>query len=950
MTSPRHTLLTLLLAGLATASIIAPAHAQNAGTVPGSQNILPLDPATTHGVLPNGLTYYIRPNRKPEKRAELRLIVRAGSILEDPEQQGLAHFCEHMAFNGTKNFKKQELINYLESIGVKFGPHLNAYTSFDETVYMLQVPTDSAKQLETAFQILEDWAHNVSFDDAEIDKERGVVREEWRLRRGAWARMNDETFPILYKGSRYAERLPIGRKEVIDTFHYDAVRRFYRDWYRPELMAVVAVGDFDRERIEAIIREKFSRIPASEHPRDRAWFPVPDQEGTLTAIAHDKEATMANVQISYKHPRSGYRTEADFRSRLVERLFSGMLGSRLDELRSRGEAPFAFAFAYKGSNTPTKDMFVISAFTPEEKTLRALETIATEAERVRRYGFVAGELDRQKQEMIRSLEQQYNERDTTGSDRMVWSYVGHFLQNGFLTGIETEYKLSQQMLPDITLEDVNRLSTTLITRQNRVVLVQAPDRDGVKVPDGSEQLGVLAKIEAGEIARYDDAVSDGPLVVPPAAKGTIVSESRNQKLGTVDWKLSNGVRVILKPTDFKNDEIEFRAISPGGNSLVSDAEYDAISSASGIIGEGGLGTFDLTTLNKKLAGKVANSYAYIGELYEGLRGDASPKDIETLMQLIYLQFTAPRMDPKGFEAYRTLMSTFAKNSSLSPEGAMSDTVQVTLAGYHPRRRPFSQATIDAMDLKKSYDFYRDRFADAGDFTFIFVGNIDPERARPLVLSYLGNLPSKGRKENWRDVGVHFPKGAIEKSVTMGIEPKSVVRMVFTGAFEWNEANRKSMNATVGVLNIMLREILREEKGGTYSVSVRAMPTLYPRPEYSINVSFGCAPERVDELTKAAMATLDSLKRFGPSRINLGKVKEQARRQRETDLKENDFWADSFEEMLRNNEALDSTPGEEKVIDDVTPESVKEGANRWFDMNNYVRVVLYPKTQMAGSEK
>jgi zinc protease len=728
-----------------------------------AQGLVPIDPATTFGTLSNGMTYYIRPNARPENRAELRLVVRAGSVLEDDDQQGLAHFVEHMAFNGTKNFKKQELVNYLESIGVKFGPHLNAYTSFDETVYMLQVPTDSTKQLETAFQILEDWAHGLAFDHTEMDKERGVVIEEWRLSRGAWARMDDKTFPILFKGSHYADRLPIGKKEIVETAPYDAAKRFYRDWYRPDLMSVIAVGDFDKGKIEQLINRHFAGMKNPEKPRERTFFPIPDHDETLTAIAQDREATMSNVNITYKHPRSQYKTEDDFRQKIVESLFSGMIRARLDEMRTQGDPPFAFAFAGRNSETMTKDFFDLTAYTQPNKVLRSLEVLATEAERVRQYGFEASELERMKVQMQRRLERSLAERDKTESDRLVWSYVSHALGKAFLPGVEAEYALGQKYLPGITLDEVNRLSTQLITRKNRVISVHAPEKDGMAIPSGDEMLAVISKIEKGAIAKYQDNVSTAPLLVPPTAKATIVSETTSEetrKLGILDWKLSNGVRVIVKPTNFKNDEILVRAYSPGGTSLASDASYDAVDNVSGIFSNAGVGEFDRATLTKKLTGKVAYVNTYVSELYEGVRGSASPKDLETMMQLLHLRFTAVRPDSGAFNSHKTMMETFVANSENDPESLMQDTMSVTMSQYHPRRKPTNSQSLAKMDLMQSYNFYRDRFADAGDFTFVFVGNVDPVSFKQLALTYLGTLPSNGRKENWRDVGVKNPTGVI----------------------------------------------------------------------------------------------------------------------------------------------------------------------------------------------
>lgn len=928
-----------------TLSLSAPLAAQTAGG-----GVVPIDPNTTVGRLDNGLTYYILPNKLPAKRAELRLVVRVGSIVEDPDQQGLAHFVEHMAFNGSKNFKKQAIVNYLESIGVKFGPHLNAYTSFDETVYMLQVPTDSASQMQTGIQILEDWAHNLSFDEAEIDKERGVVREEWRLSRGAGARMTDVTLPVYFKGSRYAERLPIGKVDVVDTASYETIRRFYRDWYRPDLMSVIAVGDFDRTTIEALIRRHFSRIPTSATPRTREYFPIPDQPGTDAVVATDKEADQASVSISYRHPVSSYSTEVDYRTQLVEGLLGGMLSARLDELRSKADPPFAFAWGGKGSAAKTKDYMSLNAMAPEDKVMQAFEALVTEAERARVHGFTVTELERQKRDLIRGLEQQYEERDKTESSRLVRRYVGHALGRAFAPSIADELQLARQLMSGIRLDEINRLAAMVITRENRVVTVEAPEKSGVSIPGAQELVAKLETIEGRPIAAYRDEMPSGPLMEAAAAKGSIVAAKRNDKLGLVEWKLANGVRVIVKPTDYKNDEVLMRAYSPGGSSLVSDdAQYEAIAGASSVVGQSGVGAFDNVALGKKLTGQVAWVSPMIGTYSEGMRGGASPKDLETMMQLTSLYFTAPRADSGAFQSYRTMVSTMSRNQGMTPEGRMQDTLSVTLAQYHPRSKPFSQATLDAMQLDRSYEFYRERFADAGDFTFVFVGNIDTTTFKPLVAKYLGTLPTTGRTETWRDIGYRYPTGTIEKTVTAGIEPKSQVRTVLTGEFEWNDRNRHLLTSTTSVLAIMLREVLREELGGTYGVSVRSSTSPVPVPSYRVDLGFGCAPDRVAELTRAMHATIDSLKRFGPSETNLRKVKESQRRDRETRMKQNAFWADQLETAVRNGDDPMGILEEAAMTEELTADAVRQAANRYFDMTNQVKVVLYPETRVADEK-
>ncbi|MCH6560650.1 insulinase family protein, partial [candidate division KSB1 bacterium] len=605
---------------------------------------LPTDPKIRIGKLKNGLKYYIRENQKPENRAELRLAVNAGSVLEDDDQRGLAHFVEHMAFNGTKNFAKQEIVDYLESIGMQFGPDINAYTDFDETVYMLQVPTDSVEAVETAFQILEDWAHNISFEEEEIDKERGVVVEEWRLGRGAGARMRDKQFPILFKDSRYAERLPIGKKEILETAPYNSLRRFYRDWYRPDLMAVVAVGDFDKDWIEKLIKKHFRRLRALKKPRERQVFPVPNHKETLFAPASDVEATSSNISIYYKHEVPEEGTVGDYRRSLIEALYNSILNNRLNELLQNPEPPFLFGFSSQGTFIRSKSFYILGAGVKDNGIEAGLEAVLTEAIRVRRHGFTESELERQKTEMLRRFEQVYNERDKTESEQFAAEYIRNFLEGEPLPGIEYEYTLYNLLLPGIKIEEVNQLAKNLIRDENRVISVSTPEKEEIKTPTEEGILAVFDRVNRKEIKPYEDTVPDLPLVEIPPTPGKIVAQETIEKLGVTEWDLSNGVKVVLKPTDFKNDEILFTATSPGGHSLVPDKDFIAAALATAIIREGGLGNFDRIALQKKLAGKLAGVSAWISSLQEGLSGNASPKDLETLFELIYLHFTAPRKD------------------------------------------------------------------------------------------------------------------------------------------------------------------------------------------------------------------------------------------------------------------------------------------------------------------
>ncbi len=696
MTLRTRTHLLFLAAAIALAACLSGAQ-QHAATVTAQAQAaaqalsepMPLDPQITMGKFPNGMRYYIRNNKKPEKRAELRLVVKAGSILEDDDQQGLAHLVEHMAFNGTSHFPKNELVSFIESLGMRFGADVNAYTSFDETAYMLTVPTDKPETIDKGLLVLEDWAHNLSFDPVEIDKERGVVMEEWRLGRGAGARMRDKLFPVLLKGSRYADRLPIGKPEIIQNGKQERLKQFYADWYRPDLMAVVAVGDFDKAAIEKMITTHFASIPAAAKPRPRTYYDVPDHSGTAYAIATDKEANTTAVEIDTLLPGREQGSVGVYRQKTVDALFSGMLSARFSELAQKADAPFIGAGAFRGSFfARSKDSATLGALVKEDGIERGLDALLSEAERVARFGFTATELDRQKQSVLRSYERNALEKENRLSGSRADEYVRNFLEN--------------ESLP--TADD------------SAVLLESTP------------------------------------------TPGTITKTTTKDAIGITEWELSNGVRVILKPTTFKEDEILFRAISPGGTSLASDKDYIPASSATQVINASGVGKFSAIDLRKFMTGKVASATPYISEVEEGLNGSSSRKDLETMFQLIYLRFTQPRADATAFAVQTAQTKTFLANQTAIPEFVFFNALNTTRYQNHLRRRLSTPATVDEWNLDKSLAFYKDRFADASDFTFVFVGSFEPATIKPLVERYLGSLPSIRRKESWKDVGVRCKPG------------------------------------------------------------------------------------------------------------------------------------------------------------------------------------------------
>lgn len=907
-----------------------------------AQDTLTLDPAIRKGKLPNGLTYMIRANRKPEHRAELRLVVNAGSVLESANQIGLAHFVEHMAFNGTKNFNRQELVNYLESVGVRFGPELNAFTNFDETVYLMQVPTDTASILERAFDILEDWAHQVSFDGEEIDKERGVIIEEWRLGRGATARINDKQLPVLLKNSRYAERLPIGTKENLETFAHDTLRAFYHTWYRPDLMAVIAVGDFDPATIEALIIRHFSPIPADTHPVTRPAFVLPAHRDTLFAIATDKELPGQTIGVTIKLPAREEGTAKAYRASLLEELTNGMFNARLAELLQSTNPPFAAAFAGKGGLIRTATAFRIIAAVGEGGFRRGFSTLLSEASRASRFGFTGEELERVRKSTLRAYEQAFEERGKTESRSLADEYVRHVLTGESVPGIAREYELARGMLPTMTASEASALWRSWFTGQNMVITVAAPDKPGLHVPTEGEIRHWMDSVAHASLTAYVDTLADRPLLPSLPPPGTIIAEKEIKDIGVTEWTLSNGAHVFLKPTDFKNDEILMRAYSPGGTSLASDEDYTAAATAASVVQQGGLGTFDQNSLQKELAGKLANITAYIDDLDEGLSGTTSPKDMKTFFELLHLSFTAPRKDTIAFASFVERTRTFLQNRGARPEAAFQDTNLVTVSRHHPRRRPITLERLEELNLDRSLRLYRDRFGDASDFTFLFVGSFALPQIRPFVTSYVASLPSLHRTEQWRDVGITSPEGVVQKEVRRGIEPKSQVILTFTGPLAWTVEGRIGLNALTEVLRIKLREVLREDKGWTYGVSVQSALVHYPKLESRVVISFGCAPDRVEDLIATLFRQIDSLHAGPVDENTIAKVKELLRRTQETQIKQNGFWISALHFYLWNAMNPEEIPLYEQRIRLIGPDLLRAAAVAHLNPRRYVRVVLYPE--------
>ncbi|MEO0899379.1 MAG: insulinase family protein [Bacteroidota bacterium] len=911
-----------------------------------SEMDVPFDGNTIVGKLDNGLTYYIKKNQKPENFAEVRLAVNAGSILETDAQQGLAHFVEHMCFNGTESFPGNTVVDYLQSIGSAFGSHVNAYTSFDETVYMLRIPTDQSDQFEKGLQIMKEWAHLVKFTDEEIDKERGVIMEEWRTGQGPNERMSKVTYPTLFYKSRYAERLPIGKTEIITGFEYETIRDFYRSWYRPDNMALIIVGDFDLEKTEAMVKEKFGKIPTAEGKLDRPVFEMPDNKELLVATAQDKEAPYNILQFQYKHDPISVKTIGDYRQSIVRRLATSMVQDRINEISKEPNTPFSFSGTNYSSITRAKDSYSHFAVFPEGRAIDAIKAFVVEDRKASEFGFTQSELDRNKTALISGLERRFNEKDKTNSRQIVMNYVYHFLENSPAPGIENQLDLHKKLLPTITLEEVNTTFKSFIRDENMVVTITGIEKEGNDFPEKAEILEAIEEARALKIEAYTDNVASGPMMTETPEAGTVVSTQTMDNIGVTELTLSNGVKVVLKPTTFKNDQVMFRAFSKGGASLY-DSDTDIMNSgfATTLVGQSGIGNFDNVQLGKYMSDKQMGISASLGEYSEGMSGSFAPKDIETFFQTLHLRFTQPKIEDKIFQSTMLRIMTLYSNLLNLPEQWFANEANNFLYDNNLRMKQInSQEELKMVDQNRALEIYKERFADADDFTFFFVGNFDVESIKPYLETYLASLPSKPESENFKDTGVRAKQGQITKNFYKGQEPKALVRLSFRGKMKWEGKERTHIQTLGRSLRIMLVESLREEKGGVYSPSANASYSAEPTPTYSINANFYCAPENVEDLIQTVFKDVESLKKNGPSEEILQKVKENRKKSYQIGLEDNGYWMSNLVFAYQYDLNPDRILETGDAIESLTVKSVKKAAKKYFKDKDLVRLVLLPETK------
>jgi zinc protease len=909
---------------------------------------MPVDPEVIAGTLPNGLRYYVRANGKPEHRAELRLVVKAGSVLEDDDQRGLAHFVEHMEFEGTEHFPRQSLLGFLSSLGLSLGPDANAGTSYDDTQYTLRVPTDVPGVIDRSLLILQDWAEGATFDQSGIDHERPIVLAEWRMNLGAGERVGDKVRRVQLEGSRYADRPPIGTPETIQHATREQLVRFYHDWYRPDLMAVIAVGDFDSNAVAEMIRQRFSTLRSPSPERPRPAYDVPDHPSPRYAVITDKETTSTTVEITDLLPTRSQSSVGGYRQQMLDQLFAGMLGARLDDLSQQANPPFIQAAADRGVfPTPrSKDETVLQALVPNDGVERGLDALVSEVQRVVRYGFAATELARMKQVMMRGYERVVTESPDRESSSRADEYTRNFFEGEALPTIWQELAFHRRFLPEITLDEVNAIAKEWFPERNQLIVVSAPEADGVVLPTEAELAADLKSAMRKPLQPYVDTVGSQQLMEHMPEPGSIVKTVERPEAGVTEWHLSNGATVVLKPTTLKEDQILFRATAPGGTSLAGDDDFIPARTADVVVPAGGVGQFDAVTLGKLLAGKAAQVVPFIDEIDEGMNGGSTPQDMETMFQLLYLRFTAPRADPTAFGVMASQAKSLLANQNASPDVVFNQTLEAALSGNSPRRQPETLATVDRWNLEKSMAFYKARFADASNFTFVFVGSFTPEAIRPLVERYVASLPATHQHETWRDLGIEPPRGIVNKTVEKGIAPRSEVTIAFSGPFQYDDQHLLAMRAMVLVLQSRLLDTIRQELGATYSITAIQSTDKFPRPEYDVRINWTCDPTRTGDLVQRVFQEIDFVKQTDLGSPQMTLIREALQRQFEDNSRENRYWLNQIARRYADGQAdsVGAIPALPQRLNALTGDDVLRAARTYLDMSNYVKVTLMPQKQ------
>ncbi len=903
----------------------------------------PLDPKVRAGVLPNGVHYFIRANKIPDNRGEFYIANNIGAILEDDDQNGLAHFTEHMSFDGTEHFPKKGILDYLAKIGVKFGTNVNASTGLEQIVFnMSNVPLKREGVIDSALMILRDWSHYVTFEDHQIDMERGVILEEWRMYGSAEERMNNILAPIIYKGSKYAKRNVIGDTAVLKHFKHETLRNFYHKWYRPDLQAIIVVGDFDVNAVEGKIKKLFSAIPKAENPAAKESYPVPDNEEPLIGTAKDKEATSTIVEVSYKHDitKESDKNLGYMRLQLVRGLISNMFGKRMSELSRKENPPFISGSGFYHGFTRTKDAFTGSAQAANNEGLNALMALLIEMERMKRFGFTQGEFERAKADLLKNYESRYMDRDKRKNRELVNPNVSYFLTNNPNPGIEFEYNFAKAMIPGITLDELNAETKKYVTDNNMVITITGPDKEGITLPTETEIKKVLAKYNKAKIEPYVDQFTGKKLINTEPVAGKVVTTSVNKVLGTTEWVLSNGMKIVFRPSDIKEDELFLSGYREGGISLLKQEDIPSAMVLGEAISQMGLGSFSTTDIEKLMSGKRINLRLSITEERDILSGRLSPNDLETALQMIYLYFTQPRWDATDYKTWIDKMKANYINAESEPRKAFRDTIAFVMASHNPRVIPMSYKMLDKVSLEKLKAVYKDRFSDPGNFTFEFAGKIDPEKVKPLFEKYLASLPSVKRTQAYRDNGIRPPKGNVKRDFHHESKtPRTLVYVNYSGLADFSTDGRILGAAMRHVLELRYIESIRMEESGAYTIRVQYNLNKYPVPGFNMIISFETDPVKADKLISIVYREIKKMVDNGPSEADLQKAKEYFLKQRPEDMKENSWWQGRMDDYYFYN--LDYLTDYEAKVKALNVQSVHDYAKKVLTQGNVVQVVMRP---------
>lgn len=907
---------------------------------------IPMDPNVRMGKLANGLTYYVRHNEEPKDRASFYIVQNVGAILENDAQNGLAHFLEHMAFNGTKNFPGKSVLNYLEKYGVAFGRNINAYTNTDETVYNLSdVPTTNANLLDSALLVLHDWSNYLSLEGKEIDNERGVIHEEWRTRRSGNSRMRMERNKFIYQGSKYAKRDVIGDLNVIDNFDHKVIRDFYHDWYRTDLQAIVIVGDVDAVKFEAKIKEMFAHIPAVKNAKKRVHFDVPGNKEPIVGIITDPETNNVNFDIIYKHTATPLdkKDMNYYRSELISSLYSSILRNRINELLQKGKAPFINGYVAYYNKQVKMDVYHNSITLKEDNILGGIESMLSEAERANRFGVVETELERAKKAMLSRVEKQYKERNKQNNDDLVYGYQSHYLTNEPVPGIVFEFNAMKKLLPSITAKEVNTIAKNWISKENIVITLTAPEKESLKLPSKQELLATIAKVRQKDLKPYVDEVITEPLIAKIPKAGKVVKESDLDLYGATEWILSNGAKVIIKSTDFKENQILFQAFSKGGKSLYDIKDLPSADLSTGFITSYGIGNFNQTSLKKLLTGKQVRLSPYVNELTEGLSGNSSIQDFETLLKLTHLYFENPRFDKEAFTALKGRYSAYVANMDADINKVFRDSVSLSTTDHNPRTILFNTKMIDQLDFETMKRVYQERIVDASDFTFVFVGNIDAEKAKPMIETYLGSIKDIDRKENWKDNGVDYPKKDTYNHFSREMKtPKTTIRIDLHGKIKYSQENSIMMDIVAKLLGKRYLEVIREKEGGSYGVGVWANVEKFPSEQYSLSINFDTDPAKAEKLKGIVYNEIQDLFNKGVKEDDLVETQKNFIKKHDENLRKNQYWIRTINQHFVYEKTMMKPAAYKKMINSITKKQVEKFAEKYFSKPGKVEIVMSPK--------